>query len=185
MTPLPFDLKLTNLHDANLLIQQQWPTKTISLVNTLDDLIETGDHESIKFVVDNSTLPGISRSVLSLKNISTLLNFAQGISTSDRLLICSTNGISRSTAVAIGVLCLHGLTPSQAFHAVMALVPNFDPNQWILYQLGINSGLKLALLDEYKKWSAHKKHWVNSIPPLYSRELERNAREFFDHYNGI
>lgn len=182
MTALPFDLKLTNIAQGQELIQQQWPTKTISLVNQGQTVSQSSSIDSIVFTVDNVTVPRSQSGILSPKNTIDLCDFSQKISQSDRVLICSPDGISRNTAVAIGILCQHGLDPSVAFEVVEHLVPQFDPNQLILYQLDINLGLKLSLVDEYNNWKARKKHWVNSMPLILAKELIENAREYFAHY---
>ena len=65
-------------------------------------------------------------------------------------------GISRSTAVAIGVLCQHGLNPSEATQQVLAIRPQAFPNQYILQLFddifALNGQLVTTSLEEVRKF---------------------------------
>jgi predicted protein tyrosine phosphatase len=138
-----FELKISTLKIA-LQLSQYWATHTISLLNpdtgklikiplaSPDALqrryyiydINPGDISAISaFFKDKIATP---------EKIQDILEFTAPLQSKDKLLIHCHAGISRSTAVACGVLCQHGLTPSEAVKYVLSIRPPAYPNRHIL-----------------------------------------------------
>lgn len=87
------------------------------------------------------------------KDIQAILNFTERLTPNDKLLVHCSAGISRSTAVAIGILCQHGLTPKAAFEYVYRIRKEASPNEHIIalmdHALGFDGELETALQEFY------------------------------------
>lgn len=70
--------------------------------------------------------------VATLEQIQDILAFTAPLQSSHKLLVHCHAGISRSTAVACGILCQHGLTPQEAVKYVLSIRKQAFPNQHIL-----------------------------------------------------
>ncbi len=79
-----------------------------------------------------------------------VVGFAIALPTLRSLVHCQA-GISRSTAVACGILCQHGFSPSEAVQYVRSIRPQAKPNQHVLKLfdeiLGLEGKLIAILAD--------------------------------------
>jgi len=130
---LPFSLRITDQHTANKLARA-WPTHTVSLLDPdCDTTLVTPDGRWCRcFFHDSTPRDRLSRTLASLEDIQRILAFTAELGAADRLLVHCYAGISRSTAVALGILCQHGLSPRQAMTVVRRLRPIASPNAHIL-----------------------------------------------------
>ena len=130
---LPFGLRITDQYTANGLVRS-WPTHTVSLLDPDCDttLVVPGGHWCRCFFHDSTPRDRLSRTLATLEDIQRILAFTAGLSSDDRLLVHCYAGISRSTAVALGILCQHRLSPRQALAMVRQLRPIASPNSHIL-----------------------------------------------------
>jgi predicted protein tyrosine phosphatase len=137
-----FELKITNLQEATRLAQR-WATHTVSILDpeTIGyDFIkppEAGPNSLLRRYYFHDLTPGdtyfIDNPVIaSVRQIEDILTFTAALQVTDKLLIHCHAGISRSTAVAIGVLCQHGVTPYDAVTYVLTIRPQAHPNQYII-----------------------------------------------------
>lgn len=177
----PFEFQVSNVITAKKIIQENWPTKMISLLGREfpNGVPNKGSHH-LTVSVDDITSIASGYNAPSLFHVQNILKFSEDFQPTDRVLIHCFAGKSRSTATAIGVLCQHGLPPREAILLVEKAVPDLDPNELFLFHFDSALGLKLGLIDSYRDWAATQhKGLVNRMPPRFSAELERNAREYY------
>jgi len=158
-----FDLKISDLIDARTLVPQ-WATHTISLLDPNINrepirLPQPGIDGQIRRyyfhdITPNSALAQMMNEYLEDMKVATsidmldILEFTRSLKSTDKLLVHCHAGISRSTAVACGVLCQHGLTPTESVKYVLSIRPQAFPNKHILTLfdelLGLSSQLVTA-----------------------------------------
>jgi len=158
-----FDLKISNFSNAKILAPQ-WATHTISLLDPDIDpdfmiLPKPGVDGQIRRYYFHDVTPNSARAqmineyledmkVATSNEMKDILEFTKPLISTDKLLVHCHAGISRSTAVACGVLCQHGLTPSEAVKYVLSVRPIAFPNQHILTLfdelLGLSGQLVIA-----------------------------------------
>jgi predicted protein tyrosine phosphatase len=133
-----FKLKISNLTDAKRL-SQEWATHTISLLDPDIDGITlpiAGKESLLRRYYFHDVNPKYTPSEYlkpaTPEQIQEILEFSAWLEPTDKLLVHCHAGISRSTAVAIGILCQHGLTPKKAFTHVLQIRPIASPNRHIL-----------------------------------------------------
>lgn len=165
-----FELKISDIFEA-VKLSQEWATHTISLVDPgiedydgidiklpvasqdrklqryyFHDIISTGDF--MLFLAEEA-IPILA----TAQQIQDILDFTAPLASTDKLLVHCQAGISRSTAVACGVLCQHGLSPSEAVQYVLSIRPRAKPNQHVLKLFDEILGLEgklMAILAESK-----------------------------------
>jgi predicted protein tyrosine phosphatase len=165
-----FELKISCLKEA-IQLSQKWATHTVSVV----------DPEFIKHPI---TLPIAKKGALlqryyfhditkndfllflkypklaEPKQIRDILEFTAPLQSADKLLVHCHAGISRSTAVACGILCQHGLSPHEAIQYVLSIRPQANPNPHVLKifdkVLGFKGELVTAAIEEVDKFQREK-----------------------------
>ncbi len=144
-----FKLKISSLREAYQL--QEWATHVISLLdpdfwasygsqmNTIKLPGENLDHQQVQryyfhdLTKEDSSMVWVENPKLArAEQIQDILKFTASLQATDKLLIYCHAGISRSTAVACGVLCQHNLTPSEAIEYVLSIRPPALPNSYVL-----------------------------------------------------
>ncbi|NJO16987.1 MAG: hypothetical protein HC877_14975 [Thioploca sp.] len=81
---------------------------------------------------DNFGLIRFELILATLADIQAILAFSAGLTPHDKLLVHCGAGISRSTAVATGILCQHGLSPRIALNQVFSVRQCATPNPYII-----------------------------------------------------
>jgi len=146
-----FELKISGLGEA-VLLSSQWATHTISLLDpdvnrditnfptaSKNGLLQRYYFSDVYRHHEANFLGSVPK-FASTEQIIDILQFTAGLKSTDKLLVHCHAGISRSTAVACGILCQHGLSPADAFKRMLSIRPQALPNQHIL-----------ALFDELLK----------------------------------
>jgi predicted protein tyrosine phosphatase len=158
-----FKLKISNLTSAKRL-SQEWATHTISLIDPdIDDItLPIAGKESLLrryyfHDVNPKYTPSEYLKPATPEQIQEILEFSAWLEPTDKLLVHCHAGISRSTAVAIGILCQHGLTPKKAFTHVLQIRPLASPNRHIL-----------ALFDDILKLEGKL---VAAYPQVFARSM--------------
>jgi len=149
-----FELKISNLTDAKRL-SQEWATHTISLLDpNVDITLPIAGKESLLrryyfYDIDPKDTLSDSFKPATPEQIQDILEFSARLEPTDKLLVHCHAGISRSPAVAIGILCQHGLTPKKAFTHVLQIRPSGFPNRHILALFDDILRLEGKLVAEY------------------------------------
>ncbi|MDM8557303.1 dual specificity protein phosphatase family protein [Candidatus Parabeggiatoa sp. HSG14] len=132
-----FELKVSSLRQA-LELSQNWATHTISLLDPDYTGIKPKPGQNALLqsyyfhdVFKPSTLLP-NQTFATAKQIQDILEFTETLKTTDKLLVHCHAGISRSTAVGCGVLCQHGLTPSEAIEHILSIRQIAWPNAHII-----------------------------------------------------
>ena len=139
------ELKISNLKDA-IKFSEEWATHTVSL---LDYRFKDSDANPMLAVKNDDLLLRCSyfddvtptslmykcfpnKKLPTLEHIQDILKFTASLKSTDKLLVHCTAGISRSTAVAAGILCQHGLNAEDALEYVFSIRRQASPNIYIL-----------------------------------------------------
>jgi len=161
-----FQLRISDIDGATQ-ISQQWATHTVSILDTDYAKGLVGTVESSFY---NQRIPQLSPglllhrcyfddvtpkdkfglSVATLKDIEAILQFTAKLTATDKLLVHCTAGISRSTAVACGILCQHGLSSKEAVEMVYLLRKGACPNEHIIALMDEALDLKGSLSTHLK-----------------------------------
>ncbi|NJO18483.1 MAG: hypothetical protein HC877_22950 [Thioploca sp.] len=145
--------------DTAVLIAKNWATHAISILDTDRDESSPIPQSRKGLLLHRCYFDDIVRTsrlglvLATLEDIQAILNFTQYLTKNDKLLIHCGAGISRSTAVATGVLCQHGLTPVKALERVYFIRKMADPNEHIIALMDEALGLKGALRTAF--WNVY------------------------------
>lgn len=164
-----FKLRISSLDHAAE-ISQNWATHTVSILDT--DLVrmafeaETFYKKRIPKPRDGLSLcrcyfddvtpeDRLELVLATLLDIQAILDFSARLTTHDRLLVHCSAGISRSTAVATGILCQHGLSPAAALNKVFFVRQGAIPNPYVI-----------ALMDEALELNGELTSALQKYQPL-------------------
>jgi predicted protein tyrosine phosphatase len=159
-----FELKVLGIHKAKTLIAQDWPTHIISVINdagpnwpatTIDR--QHNNHAIYNFhdVEDDDPEEYADLVPPTKKDMQDIIDEVKSWELNDdsKVLIHCSAGKSRSTAIAIAVLVLHGMSPKDALAKVKLLSPAMCPNrlmtQYLDEVIGANGELLKAVTDWY------------------------------------
>lgn len=150
-----FNLKITDLPTAKGLLAHGWPTKAVSLVCPGTDLWHHGDHHHIVWANDIPvSMPGMVAP--EREHVEGVLAFTADLKPDDKLLVHCFAGISRSTAMAIGILISHGVPYAEAFATVENIRPFMHPNTRIIRFIDELMGLDGKLVSHLVNWQKAK-----------------------------
>jgi predicted protein tyrosine phosphatase len=127
-----FDLKVVGLDEANILRQENWPTRIVSL--TGDEMLDYGPRH-LHVTVDDVNYPTPHWLCPELSHLQQVLEFTKDLTTDDRLLVHCLAGISRSTSIAIGILIQHGMDYREAFERVETVRACLIPNRMFIQHI--------------------------------------------------
>ena len=139
------ELKISNLIDA-ITLSQEWATHTVSLLDYMFKDSEANPMLSVEnddlllrcYYFDDVTPTSLmykcfpNKKLPTSEQIQDILKFTASLKSTDKLLVHCSAGISRSTAVAAGILCQHGLNAEEALEYVFSIRPQACPNKYIL-----------------------------------------------------
>ncbi len=149
-----FELKIASLRNA--LRIQPWATHTISLLDPDFLAISQIPEPSVEQQVLRCSFHDIGKEefaayfndpkMANSQQIQEILDFTAQLKSTDKLLVHCHAGISRSTAVACGILCQHGLTPTEAVKYVLSIREQAFPNQHVIKLFDDILGLEAQLV---------------------------------------
>ena len=142
-----FEFRVKGISEAQVDISHGWPTRIISAIKVpLLGFDHQGDHHLIVNVDDihSVTCEGTPATV---EMIHQVLAHTSDLEDDDRLLVHCFAGQSRSTALMIGILIQHGMSPQDAFDSVKENRPVLMPNQLITELLDAHFGLNGDLIN--------------------------------------
>jgi predicted protein tyrosine phosphatase len=139
-----FDLKICGIIEAELWSQNQWPTHIITLngsppTSSCNNHLVLKMHDIVKKTESYQILP-------SAEHLDEIFKFSKNLTDNDRLLIHCNQGISRSPAIAIGILIQHGLDYQSAYNRVKQ-IRNIFPNKLIIKMLDEKFNLNFQLIN--------------------------------------
>lgn len=155
-----FELKILGIHKAKTLIAQDWPTHIISIINDagptwaathIDRQHNNHGIYSFHDVEDDENDEFVVPSLATMQDIIDEVK-SWDLDDSSKVLIHCTAGKSRSTAVALAVLVLHGMSPADALTKVKLLSPAMCPNRLMVEHLDAVIGAEGELLKTVTEW---------------------------------
>lgn len=163
-----FKLIIQSFFKAQDILDTRWPTKAVSLISPTEQrCVPRGDHHFISrfddALIDCVDADGVSWVAPTRQDVEDILKFTATFAEDDRVIIHCTAGKSRSTAIAIGALVQHGMTPEEAFAHVCDLRPIVIPNHTIIAFIDDILSLEGELI------AVNEKHWekfpiVGNVP---------------------
>lgn len=155
-----FDLMVCGLEEAISLVDSGWPTRVISTVNMSVEFSWDLDQHLIVRMNDIEQDFGPKWITPSIEHVDAVLGFTNGLGETDRLIVHCHQGLSRSTAMAIGICVQHGMDPISAYRHVERIRPVLLPNTLIIALIDDRFGLKgklteLVLAERRKKMNDH------------------------------
>lgn len=141
-----FKLRITGLSDVAQL-SKNWATHVVSILNTnwakkimgislLGELLIPSPSPGLFlhrcYFDDVIPEDDFGLVLATLEDIQAILSFSEKLTAADNLLVHCSAGISRSTAVACGILCQHGLSPQEALETVCLIRKRAYPNAHII-----------------------------------------------------
>lgn len=120
-----FELIVTDLEHVQGYIDDRWPTRIVSLL--MDEMPDYGpQHLRLQFHDIARPIDGYWHPLP--EHLQQLLQFTADLSDSDHVLVHCLQGVSRSTAAAIGILIQHGMSYQNAYNYVARQRPFLQPN---------------------------------------------------------
>ncbi len=124
-----FEIIVTDLCEAEAYIASAWPTYIISVL--MEPVAIAGDHHlHVKF--DDVNRINKIHAHPTPEHLRQILEFTANLTDQDRVLVHCVAGISRSTAIAIGILIQHGMSFQDAYHHIATIRPVLYPNKLII-----------------------------------------------------
>jgi len=154
-----FELKISNLSTA-IQLSEVWATYVVSLLDPdinshfISFPKATENQQIRRYHFYDITPTSVLRKLLpeakmaTAEQIQDILEFTASLQSKDKLLVHCHAGISRSTAVACGILCQHGLSPKLAIKHVLSIRPQAFPNKYILTLFDEILGFKGQLVED-------------------------------------
>jgi predicted protein tyrosine phosphatase len=150
-----FKYKISTLEASDALCDS-WATKCVSLLSPkYADLYKTTPKRLVVYFddIDFTPRPGSKLVAPNRHAVTQVFQFTKGLAETDRLLVHCKEGIGRSPAMLMGILCQHGMAPQAAFDAVRHIRPQLWPNDIVIKLcddiLGLNSAL-IGVVYRYK-----------------------------------
>lgn len=134
-------------------ILKKWATKTISLLDpgmAFPKPKPADVHLIVNF--DDVDFNKADKIMPQMAHVEQILDFSGSFTPTDRVLIHCHAGISRSTAIAIGILIQHGFTVDDAFKKVQAVRRILWPNSLIISYIDYKLDLNDHLIDYVHHW---------------------------------
>jgi predicted protein tyrosine phosphatase len=141
-----FTLRVCGLRDLPEEIEHFQPTHIVSAVETLADFpTYTNKHIHVSF--SDIATPMEFLVAPEMEHLLAVLDFAKDLKDTDRVLVHCFAGISRSTALAIGICMQNGLSYAEAFAYVEQVRPVLSPNHRIITLIDEHFGLDGKLTE--------------------------------------
>lgn len=170
-----FDIKVTSLGDAYDTFDI-WGTKMIGLFDPDARPIERPNYH-VEFFHD---IDGDLHDYVKPEphHIIDIFSFASTFKEDDKIIVHCFAGVSRSTAIAIAILCLHGMSPINAVEHINKIRDCMWPNSLIIKiadeLLNFNGELIKAVSD----WKSKNKRKI--YVPFSDEENRKNSEKVKD-----
>ena len=150
-----FEFHVTSLARAEKMMQEGWPSHIITVLGSKDVIPSSGSNHLVVEVDDTEIEDPSGKWVaITREDIDRVLAFSKDIPDNACLLVHCLAGKSRSTAVLLGVLVQHGMTPEEALEALLSIRPVAIPNRRIIDLLDAaleQKGALVKVVEDYYK----------------------------------
>lgn len=158
-----FELKVLGIAKAKSLIGADWPTHIISIINDagpnwpgtyIDRQHDNHVIHNFHDVEADDPEEYADLTPPSLKVMQSIIDEVKSWELDDesKVLVHCSAGKSRSTAIALAILVLHGMSPEDALAKVKLLSPAMCPNRLMTEYLDEVIGAKGELLKAVNDW---------------------------------
>lgn len=152
-------LRISGLSEANEMKKQGIPDKIVSLVDPPAARNLEPDENHLVIPVHDIDQKMDGWIYPTKEHIREVLRFTQNIKEDDKVLVHCHAGVSRSTAMAIGILIQHGMTPKEAVEHVFDIRDCAWPNGLIIEilddELNLAGALNKEVGDAKKRINEH------------------------------
>lgn len=142
-----FELKVCGIFEAGRWVDNGWPTHVISLVDPGVTLPFGCEKHLVLHLHDVESQLRNEWVLPNEKHLEEILGFSRDLGDGDRLLVHCHQGLSRSTAAAIGIMVQHGMDPESAYRHVEGVRDILLPNGLITRMIDGKFGLGGHLVD--------------------------------------
>jgi predicted protein tyrosine phosphatase len=142
-----FELKIGGIFEAGRWAHNGWPTHTISMVDPGVNLPFTCENHLVIHLHDVESQLRDEWVLPNEQHLDAILDFSKNLQAGDRLLVHCHQGLSRSTAAAIGIMVQHGMDAESAYRYVESVRDILLPNGRIIRMLDDRFNLNNALFD--------------------------------------
>lgn len=174
-----FKIKITGISEAGQLITEGQHTCIVSFLDKIHEggkWVEPQDNHLITYADDcEQDLPQHGYIAPTKEQIDAILDFTKDLTDDDNVLVHCHAGVSRSTAMAIGICIQHGMTHVEAFEHIEKVRGCLYPNTLILKYIDDFFQLDGALIAHFKEWSNAKRNqlWM----PENAEKNQKNTDE--------
>lgn len=142
-----FELKICGIFEASRWADNNWPTHIVSMVDPGINISFACKNHLILHLHDVESQLRNEWVLGSEEHIDAILEFTKDLGPGDRLLVHCHQGLSRSTAAAIGIMLQHGFDAESAYRYVESVRDILLPNGLIIKMLDERFGLNGHLYD--------------------------------------
>lgn len=162
-----FEIKVSSYPESITLIWAGWPTKIISVIG---DKIELHGSHHLHVIFDDIARPLVGYIHPTEEHLAEIFEFSKDFTDEDKVLVHCHAGISRSTAIAIGVCIQHGMDYIEAYNLIASVRPILSPNKLLIRYIDEHFALDGKLIDLVNE---------NELYPnlFYRQILENEANE--------
>ena len=154
-----FELKVCGLVEAKLFANNNWPTHIISLIDPGTTVSFTCEHHLIRHFNDIESqieCKNVFDWILpKIEDLEAVLEFTKDLRESDKLIVHCHQGVSRSTAMAIGIMSQYGMNAREAYTYVEnirdCLLPNGLISKFVDDMFNFNGEL-VDIVKENRKY---------------------------------
>lgn len=123
-----FELKILGVFEASLFMKNGWPTRVVSIIDPNDEFKSHGKHHIVMQLHDIASHINDSYITPTREHLEEILDFTKDLTHDDKLLVHCHMGVSRSTAIACGILIQHGMSYEEAYEHVRSVRDCLLPN---------------------------------------------------------
>ena len=164
-----FEIKITGISEAGGLIQDGWPTRIVSFLDTVHEggrWIEPQSNHLITYADDcehDVQAYGLGYIAPRREQVQKILDFTKDLEDTDILLVHCHAGVSRSAAMAIGICIQHGMSVPAALQHIEGIRKQLFPNALIIQFVDEILDLRGELIQRVQDWKDSKRgEFLNS-----------------------
>lgn len=170
-----FDIKVCELDTADFHRKDWGATHTVSLIDPKAESSIVKSDDRLVLALSDVNMVNASRTPPRPGHVAKVFEFTKDLQPTDRVLVHCHAGVSRSTAMAIGILCQHGMRPADALKRVQSVRPQLWPNTLIIGYIDEILDLKGELLSVVGEWLAKEEKTMLWMPGVENSEEEKQA----------